>query len=118
MDIISLWWSENFYKDKIRLYYSPDYVCEDVDDEEDDGREMIYQYDIIGSEEPDLDIEYRDYIMGGCRYYAKGGKSVFSESVWRERVRKKRFSSTRRMCIIANILYGNRWWDISGHSGH
>lgn len=84
MDIISLWWSENFYKDKIRLYYSPDYVCEDVDDEEDDGREMIYQYDIIGSEEPDLDIEYRDYRkrkFASKHYRNRGGEYAKSTGI-------------------------------------
>lgn len=65
-----------FYKDKIRLYYSPDYVCEDVDEEEDDGRQPVYQYDIMGSEEPGSDIEYRDFIMDGYRYYVKGRKEV------------------------------------------
>ena len=66
-----------FYKNKIKLYESDDFdVCEDVDDDEHDGKEDTYLYEIVGDEEPEHNREYLDYKINGCRYYAKKGKEI------------------------------------------
>ena len=78
-----------FYKDKIKLYEDYD-VCEDVDDDENDGKEDTYQYDIIGDEEPDHSREKYseyDYTVDGYRYYAKTGKEV---RIFRQNLKSQR----------------------------
>lgn len=75
-----------FYKDKIKMYENEE--LEDVD--EDDGKEDIYQYDILGDEEPDHSREeYNedDYTVDGYRYYAKTGKEV---RIFRQNLKSQR----------------------------